>query len=158
MNKGMYMQLLSRGRILLFIGLLQCGQSGSHSSPDPFAPENQPQTPAVANQAPLLPEWELACPTGSWLTYENFGKGFMNRNCTSCHHTDLAEGARAGAPLTVNLDTLDGILNLRNQILSTTTRAPVDTNSMPPVNTVSAGDRRALQEWIACGSPSNPRG
>jgi hypothetical protein len=150
------MALSDMSKILFFMGLLRCGQGGSPVASNAFAPENQPQTPAVANKVPLLPEWELTCPTGSWLTYENFGKGFMTRHCTSCHHADLGEGARAGAPLPVNLETLDGILTWRERILATTTRLPADTNPMPPVNTVSAGERKTLQEWIACGTPSNP--
>ncbi len=140
----------------LLLGLVQCGGGGIPTTPAPFALENQPKVPAVHNEAVLHPEWDLACPTGSWLTYENFGQGFMNRACTTCHHSDLAEGARAGAPLMVNLNTLDGVLTWREKILTTTTALPVERNTMPPVNTINAWERHALQEWLACGAPSNP--
>ena len=142
--------------LLLIIGLLRCGQAGINGTAGDLGSDVLPRVPSVANKSALLPAWGLTCPTGSWLTYENFGQGFMIRNCTSCHHADLGEGARAGAPITVNLDTLDGILIWREKIFATTTNPPSQGNSMPPSNTVRAGERNALEEWLACGAPSNP--
>ncbi|MEC7986485.1 MAG: hypothetical protein VX278_15065, partial [Myxococcota bacterium] len=45
------------------------------------------------------------------LSYENFGKSYMDMHCTGCHGSELPPGHRVGAPLSVNLDSYDLVLD-----------------------------------------------
>lgn len=80
------------------------------------------------------------------LTWENFGRSFMRKNCTGCHSSKHHGDDRVGAPEGVDFDTYDGVLNdvegieLRS-ILSST---------MPPATELSALERANLDEWLRC--------
>ncbi|MFM7203155.1 MAG: hypothetical protein ACKO6N_20395 [Myxococcota bacterium] len=81
------------------------------------------------------------------LTYENFGRGFLERNCTGCHSsylTDMKE--RNYAPLSVNLNTYaDAILWLDRIDVRT-----VQDQDMPPAGGLSSNDLDMLHEWLNC--------
>jgi hypothetical protein len=57
---------------------------------------------------------------------------------------------RQYATLGVNFDTVEGI---QDQLLRIYARAGDDNDSMPPIDSVSADERRRLGDWIACGAP-----
>ncbi|MBX3161122.1 MAG: c-type cytochrome [Deltaproteobacteria bacterium] len=101
------------------------------------------------------PPTESTCPTGSTLTYDNFGKSFMERYCTRCHSSELVGAARKGAPSFHDFDTQPGIKGVADHIDETTAAGPAATNKgMPPDGLrPTMEERLQLGEWIACGVP-----
>jgi hypothetical protein len=112
----------------------------------------------TSNVAVFGPPTQSVCPTGFTLTYESFGKPFMEAYCTRCHASTLRGEQRQGAPGLHDFDTLFGIKVVFDHIDETTAAGPAATNTgMPPdtpAPTVAA--RKQLGEWLACGMPSMP--
>jgi hypothetical protein len=102
------------------------------------------------------------------LTWDNFGKPFMDQYCTNCHSSQL-EGSQAsrrnGAPLFHDFDTLLGVLEVPDHIdeqagfgpkahndfmpgvrCPSTPGGPLDMNCKQP----TAEERTNLAMWIAC--------
>jgi uncharacterized membrane protein len=81
----------------------------------------------------------VTCPTGSTLTYENFGSSFVEDNCLSCHAGKESPSLTTQAQLKAHsADILD---------------AAVYTDYMPEGNDMTLEERQALGEWLACGAP-----
>lgn len=101
------------------------------------------------------PPTGATCPEGSTLTYEGFGRPFMEAYCTRCHDSALVGAARNGAPNFHDFDTLNGIRAVADHIDETTAAGPSATNqSMPPDGSIpSLEERWQLGEWLACGAP-----
>ena len=101
------------------------------------------------------PYTEAVCPPASTLTYNNFGKQFMESYCTRCHDSAKTGDQRQGAPSFHDFDTLFGIKAVSDHIDQTSASGPAATNdSMPPDGTKpSLAEREMLGEWIACGMP-----
>ena len=95
------------------------------------------------------------CPQGSTLTYNNFGKAFMQSYCTRCHSSTLTGGARNGAPAFHDFDTLEGVKAVSDHIDEAAAAGPNSVNEyMPEGGTKpSMMERQQLGEWIACGMP-----
>lgn len=95
------------------------------------------------------------CPQGSTLTYNNFGKAFMEQYCTRCHSSELTGSARNGAPSFHDFDTLPGIKAVSDHIDETTAAGPSSTNEGMPEDGAKPTlmERQQLGEWIACGMP-----
>jgi hypothetical protein len=91
------------------------------------------------------------CPNDSVLTWENFGQPFMRNWCTSCHADAVAEEGRAGAPLSINFDDLDGVRDHAARIWA---RGGDQNNTMPPAGVPPELERAQLGEWLACGARS----
>ncbi len=109
-----------------------------------------------SDDAPLFgPPTESACQPGSALTYDSFGRKFMEDYCIRCHHSELRGAARNGAPSFHDYDTVFGVRATDDHIDFTTASGPAATNtSMPPDGPMpSLEERRQLGEWIACGAP-----
>lgn len=107
-------------------------------------------------EQPLFgPATEAICPTGSSLTYDNFGREFMESYCTRCHSTELTGEDRQGATSFHDFDTLFGIKAVSIHVDFTTASGPAATNdSMPPNGpTPTFEEREQLGEWIACDMP-----
>jgi mono/diheme cytochrome c family protein len=86
------------------------------------------------------------CPTGSALTYANFGQPFMQQHCLSCH--------TAAGPESPKLDTVAQIRASAGDIDKSAAAGPNAVNTyMPESGSVSEEDRRKLGEWLACGAP-----
>jgi hypothetical protein len=84
------------------------------------------------------------CPSGSTLTYENFGQSFFASNCNRCH-------GNAEIP---HFSTQQQIQSVIDQIDRTAAAGPAATNtSMPEDTDLPETDRRKLGEWLACGAP-----
>lgn len=88
------------------------------------------------------------CDRAPALTYDNFGKGFMDTHCAGCHSSLYPEDLREGAPLGVDLDTYAGVLDWHERVGA---RALGDSPTMPPGGGPSDEERARLAEWLACG-------
>jgi len=108
------------------------------------------------SQSVFGPPTQSECPPESLLTYENFGKPFMEEYCTKCHSSELRGAARMGAPTFHDFDTVFGIRAVADHVDETTGSGPAATNlGMPPEGPYPVlTERRQLSEWIACGAPS----
>jgi hypothetical protein len=99
------------------------------------------------------------------LTYDNFGKPFMEKYCTWCHDSSLLRSMRNGAPVFHDFDSLLGILQVEGHIDQQTGIGPNASNYfMPPDECPSTKggaldtdcakptdeERRNLALWIAC--------
>ena len=93
---------------------------------------------------------ERPCPpSGTELTYENFGRGFMNDHCQRCH--GVASSERNGAPSGYDFASVDDVRKYKERIFS---RAAADNTTMPPgPDDPPEPDREKLAEWLACGAP-----
>lgn len=93
------------------------------------------------------------CPDGGGtLTYENFGKKFMEDYCLTCHSVDSKD--RKMAPADHNFDTLGDVDIMRAHIDQYAGSGPDATNTMmPPAGNPapSEAERKKLSEWLACG-------
>ena len=88
-------------------------------------------------------------PEGTTLTYENFGKTFVDGYCQSCHASAAKD--RKGAPSNFIFDTYDQVVEDKHRIFA---RAAADNDSMPPgPDDPSDAEREQLAEWLACGAP-----
>lgn len=87
-------------------------------------------------------------PEGTTLTYDNFGKGFLDRYCQVCHGKPTAD--RNGAPTDVTFRNVDDVARWRERIFA---RAAADNTTMPPGPDDPPADERAdLADWLACGA------
>ena len=97
------------------------------------------------------------CPTDSALTYETFGRAFMESYCTNCHSSTLVGAARNDAPTDHNFDSLEEIRATEPEHLDEEAAAGPDAinTEMPPAghSAPSEQERRQLGEWLACGTP-----
>jgi hypothetical protein len=95
------------------------------------------------------------CPDGSALTYEDFGRPFMESYCLRCHSVDVTGAAREGAPADHNFDTLIEVQGLAEHIDGMAGAGPDSTNEIMPIGdpTPTLEERRQLAEWLACGAP-----
>lgn len=103
----------------------------------------------------LGPPTRAECPPTSTLTYDNFGKPFMEAYCTRCHSSELTSEAREGAPSGHDFDTRFGIVGVADHVDQAAGAGPNATNDqMPPDGDMpSLAERQQLAEWIACGAP-----
>jgi hypothetical protein len=106
-----------------------------------------------------------AIPDPGTLTYENFGKPFMEKYCTMCHASTLPRSMRNGAPLYHDFDSLVGVLEVPDHIDEQAGSGPNADNDFMPhgrcpstpggkldMNCVepTEEERQQLSEWIAC--------
>lgn len=104
----------------------------------------------------LGPATGALCPTGSTLTYESFGRPFMEEFCTECHDSAKSGAARQGATAFHDFDTLIGVRMVMDHIDQAAGSGPNATNDqMPPPGNPQPTlmQRQQLAEWIACGAP-----
>ena len=91
---------------------------------------------------------ESTCPEESELTYDNFGREFLDAHCQRCHASDSDD--RNGAPVTFHFDTLDDVHERADRIYA---RAAASNTSMPPgPDDPPEEERMLLAEWLACGA------
>jgi len=95
---------------------------------------------------------ESTCPSDSELTYDSFGRAFMEAYCVRCHDSSLTGADRQDAPLDHDFDTLQGILARTEHIDEYAAAGPAATNTaMPPDGPVPSDEVRSrLGEWLAC--------
>jgi hypothetical protein len=89
-----------------------------------------------------------ACARTPPLDWDNFGDGIVTKHCTGCHSSLLPADLREGAPLGVDFDTYEGVLQYRDRIVI---RAVSADGGMPPGGGPSEEERALLGEWLDCG-------
>lgn len=79
------------------------------------------------------------------LTYEAFGKAFLQTYCVGCH-------AGPRAPDGVDLSTLAGVKANKSEVVAHAVRTP-RSKPMPPPSSrqPTAAERARLGEWLSCG-------
>lgn len=95
------------------------------------------------------------CPEDSSLTWDSFGKNFMEKYCTRCHSASLSGSARNGAPNDHNFETLEKVQEQIDHIDSSAAAGPSVVNTAMPIGSPAPTEeeRRQLGEWLACGAP-----
>lgn len=137
--------LKNQVHILSFIGLL-C-QAVSCGSPSPV--EDDPPPLNIPNSPYPVPS-SLDCPTGTNLTWQNFGQQYLRRYCSGCHSAALSGSARHGAPDGMNFDFASDALAFRVDMVL---HAANDGAKMPPGVSVPREERSLFREWLKCGAP-----
>lgn len=92
------------------------------------------------------PAVSLSCLRDPPLTYENFGAAILDRHCNSCHSVYTRVGLRADAPLDVNFDTWEDVVQWADRIDVRT----VDLQNMPPAGGMVPSERELVGEWMRC--------
>lgn len=135
--------------VLLISLLLIFAACGAPENEDQFV-DPPPDPEPIDNSRPLPPASEIQCPTGTRLTYDNFGEAFFLTYCTMCHSASLAQDQRNDAPIDVDFDTVAGVLAWRGMIITSTTG---EKPTMPPAMHVPKAEKALLAEWLNCGAP-----
>ena len=137
-------------RFILFIFMLGCGSA--HPTPTGTT---------CADPDPV---------TGTTtLTYDNFGKQFMDRYCVNCHSHCLKIAQRNGAPLFHDFDYLEGVMEVPDHIDEQAGAGPKAMNDFMPGDGTggrcpseaggplnidcpqpTAEERKNLSQWVAC--------
>lgn len=83
-------------------------------------------------------------PGGTALTYDNFGKGFMDSYCVSCHGGASGYSGRS-------FTTVESIRAQKDRIYANSAGG---NDFMPPgPDAPPREERDKLGEWLACGAP-----
>jgi len=96
------------------------------------------------------------CPdAGTSLTWQDFGKPFVESYCLRCHSDEVQGTARQGAPSDHNFDTHFECRAFATHMDEWAGSGPDASNTaMPPAEPrPSEEERRMLSEWLACGAP-----
>jgi hypothetical protein len=99
------------------------------------APDSEPASTDPCTDAPIV-------------TWDNFGAGFLNESCDSCHASTVTGAARNGAPEAVSFDTKEEAWAWSDAILRMATG---ENPQMPPEGGPSEDDRVRLFWWLGCG-------
>jgi uncharacterized membrane protein len=93
---------------------------------------------------------ERPCPPGgTTLTYESFGRPFLDQWCQHCHGASSHD--RHGAPSSYTFGSREEVLRHKARIFA---RAADDNRSMPTGPDGPSDEARTrLGEWLACGAP-----
>lgn len=81
----------------------------------------------------------VSCPTGSTLTYANFGEALLSSACLTCHTSRERPRLTTQALVQANAPMILDVA--------------VYTDAMPQDGTLTIAQRRQLGEWLACGAP-----
>ena len=82
------------------------------------------------------------------ITYETVGEPFLRNYCTGCHASNLEEGERFGAPISVNLDSYS---DARQWSLRSYVRT-VHFQTMPPSGGIDPVKMDLFKRWTLCGA------
>ena len=87
------------------------------------------------------------CAHDPTLTWDNFGNGYVTQFCNACHASTLPAELREGAPMGIDFDTYQGVLDYADRIEVRTVPEGAD---MPPGGGPSEEERARLGEWLDC--------
>lgn len=88
------------------------------------------------------------CVDAPVVTYNSFGRAFVERACQPCHATPAPD--RYGAPEGVVFDTVEDTWRFADSILA---RAAGDAPTMPPAGGTTEDQRTKLLWWLTCAEP-----
>jgi len=99
-----------------------------------------------------IPEGSVDCSTVE-LTYEGFGKGFLQDYCLRCHSVSKEDDwpDRLDAPQGINFDSLDMAREFESRIRLRAGELGDMPPRLIPGNYPSVEERIRLIEWIDCG-------
>lgn len=90
------------------------------------------------------------CPADSTTT-QSAGRKVIANRCATCHSSTASGAARAGAPTSVNYDSLEGIrLNLDSGW------SEIEAKTMPQGGTLTADEIESVRVFLACGAADVP--
>ena len=81
------------------------------------------------------------------LTWDNFGKGYMDKHCNGCHSSIIDREQRQGAPVGIDFNTYEGVITFADRVDA---RATGDAPTMPPGGGPGVEEVARLEEWLAC--------
>ncbi|MCB9761629.1 MAG: hypothetical protein H6739_17425 [Alphaproteobacteria bacterium] len=85
------------------------------------------------------------CVDAPVVTWENFGAGFISRECQACHGSNAEN--RNGAPEEVTFDAVNEVWFRADEVIA---RAAGEDATMPPQGGIEADDRYKLEVWLTC--------
>jgi hypothetical protein len=93
---------------------------------------------------------EFPCPSGGTaLTYQSFGRTFLDGYCQPCHGASGPD--RRGAPSAYDFRSHQDAMGWADRIFA---RAAAENTTMPPgPDDPPEAERMKLAEWLACGAP-----
>jgi len=115
-----------RGWPLILMGLLACSGAEVADGPTPRGIDCDERFPP--------------------LSWDNYGQGALDMNCAGCHSSLLRPEQRNNAPVGVDFDTYDGMMQWVDRVLIRT----VDDRTMPPGGGLSDADVAMMEEWLMC--------
>ena len=83
---------------------------------------------------------------GSIISYEEHIAPLMEQSCTSCHGAGAQGPDRNGAPVDVNLDSYEGVLEW-----AVPSETRIENGTMPPSGFLSPEDKALFPLWIEQG-------
>lgn len=86
-----------------------------------------------------ISESDIACPTGSTLTYASFGQALIKTNCLSCHDGRQNPSLATQAAVKANAQKI-----IDEAVFS---------SNMPEGGSLSHDQRVQLGQWLRCGAP-----
>ena len=89
-----------------------------------------------------------ACDRDPPLSYDNFGRGFLEKQCTGCHSSLLRAEQRNDAAVGIDLNSYRDALMWAERIQARVLDPEVPT--MPPGGGPSADELILLDEWLQC--------
>ncbi len=115
------MLVLVPGIILFLIAIsFSCGDKA-----DPFRPVDNP---------------------GIQITYTDQISFLLNNNCVECHASNKEGAERNGAPIDVNLDTYENVIEVAERA-----NIQIQAGTMPPTGGLQLELRALFQQWINQG-------
>jgi uncharacterized membrane protein len=99
------------------------------------------------------PQADPRCDVAEPLTYEGWGRGFVDKHCVGCHSGLIPPAQRRGAPSGVDLDTYRGVLQWAERIeaRSLVAASGDGDDAMPPGGGLTDEELLMLEEWLRCG-------
>lgn len=80
------------------------------------------------------------------LTWENFGLNHMRTHCNGCHGSQLRDGLRNDAPMGIDFDTWQGVVQWGERIQIRT----IEEKNMPPLGGPTEAELERFAQWMAC--------
>lgn len=95
------------------------------------------------------------CPDVDPPSWEGFGRAFLEQYCNRCHAVAVVGGAREGAPVGADFDTVEAVRAAAEHLDLMAGMGPQAHNdAMPPDGAMPTHEERMrLAEWLACGAP-----
>lgn len=90
------------------------------------------------------------CDRSPPLTWDNYGKGHMDKHCNGCHSVLIPEAQRQDAPIGVDFNAYVDVIEWRERIRARGTTADQDAPTMPPGGGPSEQELAMLLEWLDC--------